>query len=88
MVHHLLIRRSAHLRREVAVRERTLYGPRFDDAVFLRRRGFAVHIESATATATATGRRFRLGNRSVSGTELRAVAARERRLLKLARKGI
>jgi hypothetical protein len=84
MVHHLLIRRAAHLRREVAVRERTLYGARFDDAVFLRRRGFAVHIESTTAA----GRRFRLGNRSVSGTELRAVAARERRLLKLARKGI
>ena len=74
------VRRAAQLRREVAERESRLYGPRFGDTIFLRERGFAVHIET-----TPTGRRFRFGNRSISGTELKAVAARERRLLKHAR---
>ncbi len=76
------IQRAAKLRREVVEREAALYGPRFDDTIFLRKRGFAIHIES-----TAHGRRFRFGSRLINGTELRAVAARERRLLKLARKG-
>ena len=74
--------RAAQLRREVVEREAALYGPRFADTIFLRKRGFAVHVEN-----TSVGRRFRLGNRQVSGTALRAVAARERRLLKQARKG-
>ena len=77
MLQGLLIRRAARLRREVVDRERALYGRHFDDALFLRKRGFGVHVETTTQ-----GRRFRLGNRLVSGTELRAVVARERRLLK------
>jgi hypothetical protein len=82
MILRLQMRRAAQLRREVVEREAALYGPRFADAVFLRKRGFAVHIED-----TAAGRRFRLGSRLISGTGLKAVAARERRLLKQARKG-
>ena len=82
MIHRLQILRAAWLRREVVERESALYGPRFADAVFLRKRGFAVHIE-----ATSAGRRFRFGNRLIGGTELRAVAARERRLLRRLRKG-
>ena len=81
MIQGLLIRRAARLRREVVDRERALYGRHFDDAIFLRKRGFGVHVET-----TPHGRRFRLGNRLVSGTELKAVVARERRLLKQARK--
>ena len=81
MLQGLLIRRAARLRREVVDRERSLYGRHFDDAIFLRKRGFGVHVE-----ATPLGRRFRLGNRLISGTELKAVVARERRLLKHARK--
>ena len=73
--------RAAQLRREVVEREAALYGPHFGDAIFLRKRGFAVHVEN-----TSLGRRFRLGNRRVSGTALKAVAARERRLLKQAQK--
>ena len=74
------IRRAARLRREVVAREAALYGSRFDDAVFLRRRGFSVHVED-----TRGRRRFRLGNRLVSGPELSRVARRERRLLGAAR---
>jgi len=81
MIQDLLIRRAARLRREVVDRERALYGRHFDDAIFLRKRGFGVHLE-----ATPHGRRFRLGNRLICGTELKAVGARERRLLKHARK--
>lgn len=75
------VRRAAQLRREVFQREATLYGPRLADARFLRTRGFSVHIEMLPI-----GRRFRFGSRLVSGTELRAIAARERRLLKHDRK--
>ena len=74
------VRRAAELRREVAEREAALYGPRLGDARFLRTRGFAIHIETSPV-----GRRFRFGNRLISGTELRAIAARERRLFKQAR---
>jgi hypothetical protein len=74
------IRRAASLRREVVAREARLYGPRFDDALFLRRRGFSVHVEP-----TKGRRRFRLGNRLVSGVELSRIARRERRLLEVAR---
>ena len=81
MLQGFLIRRAARLRREVVDRERALYGRHFDDAIFLRKRGFGVLVE-----ATPHGRRFRLGNRLISGTELKAVVARERRLLKHARK--
>jgi hypothetical protein len=81
MLQGFLIRRAARLRREVVDRERSLYGRHFDDAIFLRKRGFGVHVET-----TPLGRRFRLGNRLISGTELKAVVARERRLLKHARK--
>ena len=82
-LHNLLIRRTARLRREVVDRERALYGRHFDDAIFLRKRGFGVHVET-----TPGGRRcFRLGNRLISGGGLKAVAARERRLIKHARKG-
>ena len=81
MLQGLLIRRAARLRREVVDRERALYGRHFDDAIFLRKRGFGVHVETTTL-----GRRFRLGNRLVSATGLKAVVARERRLLKQARK--
>jgi hypothetical protein len=81
MLQGLLIRRAARLRREVVDRERSLYGRHFDDAIFLRKRGFGVHVE-----ATPHGRRFRLGNRLICGTELKVVVARERRLLKQARK--
>jgi hypothetical protein len=77
MLQGLLIRRAARLRREVVDRERALYGRHFDDAIFLRKRGFGVFVETTTL-----GRRFRLGNRLVTATELRAVVARERRLLK------
>lgn len=76
------IRLTAQLRREVAEREAQLYGARLDDMTLLRRRGFVVHIEGSGAS-----RRFRVDNRLLSGTELRAVAARERRLLKHSRKG-
>ena len=82
MIQGLLIRRAARLRREVVDRERALYGRHFDDAIFLRKRGFGVHIETL-----AVGRRFRFGNRLISGSDLKAVARRERRLLKHARKG-
>ena len=71
------------LRREVADREAALYGPLLEDAAFLRTRGFAVHIEK-----TSLGRRFRFGNRLISGTALKAIAARERRLLKHALKSV
>ena len=81
MIQGLLIRRAARLRREVVDRERALYGRHFDDAIFLRKRGFGVHVET-----TPHGRRFRLGNRLIGGTELKAVVACERRLLKHARK--
>ena len=81
MIQGLLIRRAARLRREVVDRERALYGRHFDDAIFLRKRGFGVHVE-----ITPHGRRFRLGNRLVSGSGLKAVVARERRLLKQSRK--
>ena len=81
MIQGLLIRRAARLRREVVDRERALYGRHFDDAIFLRKRGFGVHIE-----ATPSGRRFRFGNRLIGGGELRALARRERRLLKHALK--
>jgi len=74
------IRRAALLRREVVAREARLYGPRFDDAVFLRRRGFSVHVED-----TKSRRRFRLDGRPVSGVELSRIARRERRLLDAAR---
>lgn len=70
------IRRTAELRREVAERESALYGRLLPDVTFLRRRGFAVHIE---------GRRLRVGNRLVARSRLRAIAARERRLIKPAR---
>jgi hypothetical protein len=82
MIQPFQIRRAAELRREVAEREAALYGRHLADVIFLRQRGFGIHSET-----TSAGRRFRLGNRLVSGTELRAVAARERRLLKHARKG-
>jgi hypothetical protein len=83
MIHPRHIRLAVKLRIEIAEREAQLYGARLDDMILLRRRGFAVHIEGSGAA-----RRFRVDNKLLSGTELRAVASRERRLLKLYRKGI
>jgi hypothetical protein len=83
MIHPRHVRLALRLRLEVAEREAQLYGARLDDMIVLRKRGFIVHIEGSGAQ-----RRFRVDNRLLSGTELRAVAARERRLIKLYRKGI
>jgi hypothetical protein len=58
--------------------ERALYGVLLKDVRFLRQRGFGIHRE---------GRKLRVGNRLVSGRGLRALAARERRLLQDARRG-
>jgi len=70
------MRHTARLRREVAQRETALYGALLDDVNFLRRRGFPIHSE------LKGGRRlYRVGNRLLDPAELRAVAARERRLL-------
>jgi hypothetical protein len=52
--------------------EKQLYGALISDVLFLRRRGFGVHCE---------GERFRVGNRLLDAEGLRAVAARERRLV-------
>ena len=70
------LRHTARLRREVARREKALYGALLDDVAFLRRRGFAVHAE-----LKGSRRRYRVGNRLLGAAELRSVAARERRLL-------
>lgn len=70
------LRRTIRLRREVAHREAALYGALLGDVNFLRRRGFSIHSE------LQAGRRFYwVGNRLLGATALRAVAARERRLL-------
>ena len=70
------VRHTIRLRREVAQRETTLYGALLDDVNFLRRRGFPIHSE------LQAGRRlYRVGTRLLGAAELRAVAARERRLL-------
>lgn len=82
MIHPRHLRLAIELRREVAEREAQLYGARLADMILLRKRGFVVHIEGSGAQ-----RRFRVDSRLLTGTELRAVAARERRLLKLYRKG-
>jgi hypothetical protein len=82
MIHPRQLRLAAQLRREVAEREALLYGARLQDVTLLRQRGFVVFVEGSGAA-----RRFRVDNRLLSGTELRAVAARERRLRKLYRKG-
>jgi hypothetical protein len=82
MIHPRHVRLAIRLRREVAEREAQLYGARLDDMIVLRKRGFSVHIEGSGAQ-----RRFRVDNRLLTSAELRAVAARERRLLKLYRKG-
>lgn len=50
----------------------SLYGTLLADVVLLRRRGFGVHRE---------GDFYRVGNRLLDADGLRAVAARERRLL-------
>jgi hypothetical protein len=83
MIHPRHLRLAAQLRREVAEREAQLYGARLADVTLLRQRGFVIYIEGSGAQ-----RRFHVDNRLLSGTELRAVAARERRLLKHYRKGI
>ena len=70
------LRHTARLRHEVAQREKALYGTLLDDVDFLRRRGFAVHAE-----LKGSRRCYRVGNRLLDASELRAVAARERRLL-------
>lgn len=70
------LRHTSRLRREVAHREKALYGALLDDVDFLRRRGFAVHAE-----LKGSRRCYRVGNRLLGAAELRAVAARERRLL-------
>jgi hypothetical protein len=63
--------------------ERLLYGALLDDVRLLHRRGFGVHREPGLApnVGKARRRRFRVGNRLVSATRLRSLAARERRLL-------
>jgi hypothetical protein len=53
--------------------ERALYGPLMPDVTFLRQRGFGVHREENG---------FRVGNRLVDADGLRAIAARERRLIR------
>ena len=70
------LRHTARLRREVARREKALYGALLDDVDFLRRRGFTVH-----AVLKGSRRCYRVGSRLLGAAELRAVAARERRLL-------
>ena len=82
MIHPRHIRIAIQLRRQVAEREAQLYGARLDDMIVLRKRGYCVHIEGSGAK-----RRFRVDNRLLSGTELRAMAARERRLINFYRKG-
>jgi hypothetical protein len=52
--------------------EYALYGDLLADVLLLRRRGFGLHREGAL---------FRVGNRLLDADGLRAVAARERRLL-------
>lgn len=52
--------------------ERVLYGALMPDVTFLRRRGFGVHREENG---------FRVGNRLVDADALKAIAARERRLI-------
>lgn len=64
--------RSRHWAGAPSANEKALYGELFDDVVLLRRRGFGVHRE---------GELFRVGNRLMEEPELRAIAARERRLL-------
>lgn len=70
------LRHTIRLRREVARREAGLYGALLDDVNFRRRRGFPVHSELKGGL-----RFYRVGNRLLAATGLRAVAARERRLL-------
>ncbi len=70
------LRHTARLRREVARREKALYGALLDDVEFLRRRGFAVHAE-----LKGSRRCYRVGNRLLGASDLRSVAARERRML-------
>ena len=82
MTNHVLNRRVLQQNRDASEREAALYGSRRDDMLLLRQRGYGVHVETAQ-----NKRRFRVGNRLISGTELSAIAARERRLLKHARKG-
>lgn len=66
------LKHIVRLRVEVAERDRALYGDLLDDVTLLRRRGFAVHREEG---------RFRVGNKLTAARTLRAVAARERRLM-------
>ena len=67
------LRHTAKLRRDAAEREAALHGPLLADVTFLRRRGFVVYAE---------GKRLRIGNRLVSRSRPRDIAARERRLIK------
>ena len=74
------MRHAARLRRQVAERERAIYGALLDDVLFLRRRGFGVHAELA-----GSRRLYRVGNRLLGPAGLREVADRERRLLQINR---
>lgn len=67
---------TARLRRQVARREKLLYGRLLADVRLLRQRGFAVHVE-----LKGGARRYRVGNRLVGARALSAMAARERRLM-------
>ncbi len=82
MTDYALPRNHSKTLQEAAEREAKLYGSRHKDMILLRQRGYGVHVEPAER-----GRRFRVGNRLISGEELSLIAARERRLLKHARKG-
>ena len=65
------VERAAEIREAEAARQVELYGDAVDDVRLLRQRGFFVVRE---------GNRFRIGNAVCSLADLRAKAARERRL--------
>jgi len=67
--------RAAAIRAAEAARDRQLYADAVDDVALLRRRGFVV---------TREGHRCRVGNTLCSLADLRAKAARERRLAEAA----
>jgi hypothetical protein len=58
-------------REEAERQQRALYTGLYDDAVWLRRRGFAVNVE---------GDKYRVGNKLCTAAEMQAIAERERRL--------
>lgn len=64
--------RAAESRAAEAARQVELYGTAIDDVMLLRQRGFVVVRE---------GERCRVGNKLLTIEGLRAIAARERRLL-------